>query len=107
MDAAHDATEILEHSRGLGHVPIVCPVKRGRKYIPFQGVKLSRTFTWVEEDRFRERTMVERVCTRLNEFGGRQIRVRRHRKIMAQLMFGILALTADQKTGSPYASKFV
>ena len=35
MDAAFDATEILEHGRGLRHVPIVRPVKRGRKYIPF------------------------------------------------------------------------
>lgn len=97
MDAAYDATQILEHSRGLGHVPIVYPVKRGRKYIPFQGIQPSRTFTWAEEDRFRERTMVERVFARLkDEFGGRHIRVRGHRKIMAHLMFGVLALTADQ-----------
>jgi len=97
MDAAYDATEILEHSRGLGHVPIVNPVQRGRKYIPFQGIQPSRTFTWAEADRFQERTMVERVNARLkDEFGGRQIRVRGHRKIMAHLMFAVLALTADQ-----------
>ena len=97
MDAAYDATEIMEHSRELGHVPIIRAVKRGRKQIPFQGVQPSREFTWAEADRFKERTMVERVYARLkDEFGGRQIRVRGARKIMAHLMFGVLALTADQ-----------
>jgi Transposase DDE domain/Transposase domain (DUF772) len=97
MDAAYDATEIKEHSRELGHVPIIRPVKRGRKEIPFQGVQPSPEFTWAEADRFKERTMVERVYARLkDEFGGRQIRVRGARKIMAHLMFGVLALTADQ-----------
>ena len=53
--------------------------------------------TWAERDRFRERTMAERVNARLkDEFGGRQIRVRGASKIMAHLMFGVLALTADQ-----------
>src|SRR5438876_12104262 len=31
MDSAYDAYEILEHSRSLGHVPIVDPANRGRK----------------------------------------------------------------------------
>ena len=97
MDAAYDATEIMEHSRELGHVPIIRPVKRGRKEIPFQGVQPSRELTWAEADRFKERTMVERVYARLkDEFGARQIRVRGARKIMAHLMFGVLALTVDQ-----------
>ena len=97
MDAAYDATEIKEHSRELGHVPIIRAVKRGRKEIPFQGVQPAPEFTWAEADRFKERTMVERVYARLkDEFGGRQIRVRGARKIMAHLMFGVLALTADQ-----------
>lgn len=94
MDAAYDATEILDHSRSLGHVPIVRPVKRGRKETGYQA---SRTLTWAEEDRFQERTMVERVYARLkDEFGGREIRVRGAKKVMAHLMFGVLALTADQ-----------
>jgi len=38
-----------------------------------------------------------RVEARLkDEFGGREIRVRGARKVMAHLMFGVLALTADQ-----------
>jgi hypothetical protein len=40
---------------------------------------------------------VERVYGRLkDEFGGRMIRVRGPKKVMAHLMFGLLALTADQ-----------
>jgi hypothetical protein len=41
--------------------------------------------------------MIERVNGRLkDEFGGREIRVRGAAKVMAHLMFGILALTVDQ-----------
>jgi hypothetical protein len=41
--------------------------------------------------------MVERVYNRLkDEFGARIIRMRGASKIMAHLMFGILALTVDQ-----------
>lgn len=99
MDAAYDATEIYEHSRSLGHVPIIQPVRRRHKEIPFSGRKEAeaREMTWAEQDRFRERTMVERVYGRLkDEFGGRQIRVRGASKVMAHLMFGVLALTVDQ-----------
>jgi transposase len=97
MDTAYDATEILEHSRSLGHVPIVRPAKRGKQDQAPESLPTGRTFSWAEEDRFRERTTVERVYARLkDEFGGRQIRVRGAKKIMAHLMFGVLALTADQ-----------
>ena len=99
MDAAYDATEIYEHSRSLGHVPIIKPVRRQHKEVPFSGRDKceAREMTWAEQDRFRERTMVERVNARLkDEFGGRQIRVRGAAKVMAHLMFGVLALTADQ-----------
>jgi hypothetical protein len=99
MDAAYDAGEIRDHSRSLGHVPIVRPVKRKQKEIAFSGREKweAREMTWAEQDRFRERTMVERVNARLkDEFGGRQIRVRGASKIMAHLMFGVLVLTADQ-----------
>jgi hypothetical protein len=110
MDSAYDAVEILEHSREAGHVPIVDPANRGRKKkqkkgTPSQG-KAARELSWAESDRFRERTMVERVYGRLkDEFGGRYIRVRGASKVMAHLMFGVLALTADQilrlgKTGT-------
>jgi hypothetical protein len=99
MDTAYDATEVYQHSLSLGHVPIIKPARRRRKEAAFSGRKSweAREMTWAEQDRFRERTMVERVNARLkDEFGGRQIRVRGASKIMAHLMFGVLALTADQ-----------
>jgi hypothetical protein len=47
--------------------------------------------------RYRERTTVQRVNARLkDEFGGRTVRVRGHTKVMCHLMFGIVALAADQ-----------
>jgi hypothetical protein len=98
MDSAYDAADILDHSRAMGHVPIVDPHNRGRKTTnTFLPGKLPRQFTWAEHDRYRERTMAERVNARLkDEFGGRHVRVRGAEKVMAHLMFGVLALTADQ-----------
>lgn len=98
MDAAYDAAEILDHTRGMGHVPIVDPANRGRKTkSTFLPGKQPRQLTWAESDRYRERTMVERVYGRLkDEFGGRHVRVRGAAKVMTHLMFGVLALTADQ-----------
>jgi hypothetical protein len=81
-------------------VPIIDPkVSVGRK-LAAQTIPLSkppRQLSWAQQDRYRERTMVERVNARLkDEFGGRSIRVRGAAKVMAHLMFGVLALTADQ-----------
>jgi transposase len=57
----------------------------------------AEEMTWAEQDRFAERTMVERVFSRLkDQFGARVIRVRGASKIMAHLMFGVLALSVDQ-----------
>jgi hypothetical protein len=97
MDSAYDAQHIVEHSRGMGHVPIVDPPERGSKNKSTILPDTQRQFSWAEADRYKERTMVERVNGRLkDEFGGRQIRVRGASKIMAHLMFGVLALTVDQ-----------
>jgi hypothetical protein len=88
MDAGYDCEAIREHSRTLGHVPIIERQKHG-------GVKLEMAPH--EKVRYRERTTVERVYSRLKErFGGSTIRVRGAAKVMAHLMFGIVALTADQ-----------
>ena len=99
MDSAYHAAEILEHSREMGHVPIVRAPKRRKKDVLFgpKGVWERAEFTGAEEVRFRERTTVERVNGRLkDEFGAENVRVRGARKVMAHLMFGVLALTADQ-----------
>jgi hypothetical protein len=98
MDAAYDAKAIKEHSRKLGHVPIVDPAQRvgPLKSIIFQP-KPTRQFSWAERERFKERTIVERVNARIkDDFGGRTIRVRGPVKVMAHLMFGVLALTVEQ-----------
>jgi hypothetical protein len=102
MDTAYDANAILEHSRQLGHVPIVRPHPRrnGRSKTQLPKVfaaKKAPELTWAEQDRLKERTAVERVFGRLKEeFGGNTVRVRGPHKVMAHLMFGILALTVDQ-----------
>jgi hypothetical protein len=89
MDAAYDAKPIRAFSRQLGHVPII-DFNRRRPADP-------REFSPCEARRFKERTTVERVYGRLkDEFGGRLIRVRGAKKVMEHLMFGLLALTADQ-----------
>jgi hypothetical protein len=98
MDAAYDAKAIKDHSRKLGHVPIVDPAKRvgTTKSIIFKP-KEPRQFSWAERERFKERTMVERVNARIkDDLGGRTIRVRGAVKVMAHLMFGVLALTVEQ-----------
>lgn len=44
-----------------------------------------------------ERSQAERTNARLkDEFGGKQVWVRGHAKVMSHFMFGLLALTADQ-----------
>jgi len=87
-DSAYDCQHIADYSRSLGHVPIIDPNSRKGEV---------RELAPAEKIRFRERSTVERVNSRLkDEFGGRMIRVRGAVKVMAHLMFGILALTADQ-----------
>ena len=88
MDSAYDCDGIKEFSQKLEHVPIIDPNRRRGK---------KRELDPAEKTRYNERTAVERVFGRLkDEFGGRMVRVRGSTKIMAHLMFGILALTADQ-----------
>jgi len=102
MDSAYDADPIHEHIRQLGRVPVIAPhSRRGTKRVsPLTKVfpaKLAPELCWAKKERFKERTMIERVNARLkDEFGASQIRVRGAAKVMAHLMFGVLALTVDQ-----------
>jgi hypothetical protein len=102
MDSAYDAPVIREYSRALGHVPIIDINTRRNTQLKAdlaaeeQRLKLLH-WEKPEDLRYNERTNAERVNARLkDEFGGRMIRVRGNVKVMAHLMFGILALTADQ-----------
>jgi hypothetical protein len=88
MDAAYDAAQIWEQSRELGHVPIIDKNPRGKEVVPMAPH---------EAVRYNERTAAERCNSRLKEeFGGRNVMVRGAGKVMLHLMFGILALSADQ-----------
>jgi hypothetical protein len=102
MDSAYDAEDIHAHSRKLQHVAIIAPHPRRGTKQPSQlpkvfPVQLTPELTWAQKERFKERTMVERVYSRLkDEFGANQVRVRGAAKVMAHLMFGVLALAVDQ-----------
>ena len=102
MDSAYDAEAIHAHSKQLNHVPIIAVHPRRGTKKPSQLPKVfpdqpTPQLTWAQQDRFKTRTMIERVNARLkDEFGASQIRVRGPVKIMAHLMFGVLALTVDQ-----------
>jgi hypothetical protein len=88
MDAAYDAKEIDERCRRLGHVPIIDRNSRGHEKKEMEPATARR---------FEERTTAERGFGReKDEFGGRTVRVRGAVKVMAHLMYGILALMADQ-----------
>ena len=88
MDRGYESHLIGEHSRRLGHVPIIDAQARGEQSVPMAPHQAQR---------YRERTTVERVYARLKQsFGGETVRVRGWAKVMVHLMFGILALTADQ-----------
>jgi Arc/MetJ family transcription regulator len=102
MDSAYDADEIHAHIREQKHVPIIAPHPRRGTKKPSQLPKVfpaapTPELTWAQRERFKERTMIERVNARLkDEFGASQVRVRGAAKVMAHLMFGVLALTVDQ-----------
>jgi hypothetical protein len=102
MDSAYDAPIIKEHSKSLGHVPVIDINPRSNKKLKeelkAEGQRADLiNFERPEDRRYNERSNVERVNGRLkDEFGGKMVRVRGCAKVMAHLMFGILALTADQ-----------
>ena len=102
MDSAYDANAILEHCASLHHVPIVQPHPRrnGKSKSELPKVfpaKLAPQMTSAQQQRYKERTAIERVNARLkDEFGGRHIRVRGAAKVFAHLAFGLIALTVDQ-----------
>ena len=88
MDAAYCSSVVREHSRSLGHVPLI-------DHNPRKGGKIE--FTPSEAHRYKERSQAERIHARLkDDYGGRHVRVRGNAKVMSHLMFGMLALTAEQ-----------
>jgi len=88
MDAAYDAKPIYEVSKALGHVPIIDMNPRRGEALPMSPA---------EAQRYKERTVAERFNSRLKgEFGGKTVMVRGYKKVKLHLMFGVIALFADQ-----------
>ena len=102
MDAAYDAAAIHAKSEALGHQPIIDPNYRAKHETKAEWAKEVERMKFVnipdpDDVIYDFRTMVERVNARLkDEFGARFLRVRGAIKVKCHLMFGIVALTADQ-----------
>jgi hypothetical protein len=102
MDSAYDARALIEHSRSLEHLPVVD--HNFRRDIDMKAEVRAEAarralIHMPDSDQiiYNFRTMVERINARLkDEFGGRTVRVRGAVKVKCHLMFGILALAADQ-----------
>ena len=87
-DAAYDAEQIKEYSLSQGRVPVIDANRRSGEKPEMCPAKKTR---------YKERTTVERAFSNLKDnYGGRFIRVKGAAKVMAHLMFGVLALTAMQ-----------
>ena len=89
MDSAYDAAPIYKVSQELGHVPIIDKNPRRKKdVVPMEPALAVR---------YNERTAAERANSRLKEeFGGRNVMVKGYKKVKLHLMFGVIALFADQ-----------
>ncbi len=100
MDSAYDAPEIRNKSLALGHAPIIDanPRPGGKAEAAAEAqAKRAAGYELAETIRYNERSAAERVNGSVKDnYGGRTIRVRGHAKIFCHLMFGILALTAEQ-----------
>ncbi|HSU59838.1 MAG TPA: hypothetical protein VLI55_11030 [Bryobacteraceae bacterium] len=102
MDAAYDARQIDAHSRSLGHVPLIAP-NGATVPIPKRRQDSLRHYDKRRKMPTRRRTAIwvanhGRACVQPLE---RRVRGALHpgaqaSRIMAHLMFGVLALTVDQ-----------
>ena len=88
MDAAYDAEAIHRFVRSQGHVPLIDSNPRSGEKVLMDPA---------QDARYNQRTSVERVFSMLKDnHGGRNVRVRGPKKVMAHLMFGILVIIATQ-----------
>ena len=88
MDAAYDSEALRQLERELGHVPIVAINSRGRESPP--------TLDEAEKKRFGERTVVERINSRLKDgFGCASMWVKGHAKVLCHTSFAVLAVSVD------------
>jgi len=102
MDAAYDVSTIIEHSKSLGHIPLIDKNPRRNKELKnaLAAENLARktlNLVFPETLRYNARSTAERANSRLkDEFGACKVRVRGHIKVACHLLFGVLTLAADQ-----------
>src|SRR5271167_3940154 len=102
MDAAYDAAAIHDHSKALGHAPIIDRNFRAQHEAKAEWAKEVERMKLIhmpdpDDVIFNFRTLAERVNARLkDEFGARSVRVRGAIKVKCHLMFGVVALAVDQ-----------
>ena len=102
MDSAYDAVQIHDHLKKHGRFRIIDTNPRRNKdlkeyFARERKASDSAGFIHPTDQRYGERTVVERVNGRLkDDFGAHHLRVRGHKKVYAHLMFGIVALCVDR-----------
>jgi hypothetical protein len=102
MDSAYDVKEIHDHSRSLGHVPIIDVNPRRNATLKEERAQEAKRQALLghqtaEDRRYHQRTSAERVNANLKDnHGGQTVRVRGHDKVMCHLMVGILTIAATQ-----------
>ena len=102
MDSAYDNKTTRDFSKSLEHVPIIDVNPRSNKTLKQEieaEAKRRRIlhFKFPEEVRYNERSGSERVNARLkDDYGATTVRVRGHAKVYCHLMFGVLAVAAEQ-----------
>lgn len=99
MDSAYNIGHIIEHSISIGHVPLVgaWPKNTEEKLELKAEAKRRKLLGFEPADtrRYRLRAKAERFNALLKEhYGGYNIRVRGHGKVVCQVMFSIVTLTA-------------
>jgi Transposase DDE domain/Transposase domain (DUF772) len=102
MDAAYDVPDIIAHSQSLNHVPLIDKNPRRNKELKeaLEAESVARrvlNLVFPETLRYNARSTAERANARMkDEFGACNLRVRGHTKVACHLLFGVLALAADQ-----------
>ena len=100
MDSAYDAPEIADHSRALGHVPIIDHKTRRGEKAALQAEARAKTranYRLAEDVRYNQRSSAERANSNLKDTcGGNHVRVRGAAKVLCHLMLGILVTSVEQ-----------
>ena len=102
MDSAYDDAAIKQHSRDIGHVPIIDINPRRNAELKQELAQEAKRLRCVghriaEQARYGERSTAERFNGGLKDnHGGRTLRVRGPEKVMCHLMFGVVSFTVLQ-----------